>query len=217
MGQNSLAYSDVVTFAEVKTMIEDFVKSAVPGDNEVVTQKPTTLFLFLPATVGSPGVTSELDLTAGTAALLSAFGLTGLGTQGGGSEVNGTATTPAPALKIEAGYRGLPSEGLDGNNLSIEVTFDPKFISAGIGNDLASDGTALDISLDMTSLTGIGPGSFLQVKEGSTLEVVKVNTVETVVTGGTVTFTGFAPANHPGLQPNDNYFIAHIKRYRKGH
>jgi phage tail sheath protein FI len=194
-GPNNVSNSDAVTFAEVKTMIEDAVKTAVAGDKVVATQQAGTGFMVLTATMAIPGPTSELDLSSGTAELLAALGVTGLGSQGANPTVTGSATASAVSLVISSGYRGYESPGLHGNDYYVEIVDDPKFESAGVGLDLADDAAAAGDSLSMTSITGINEGSYLKLVDGATVEYVKVMRTETTIVGGTVVHMAYLTDN----------------------
>lgn len=185
-GPNNVASIDAVSFAELKAVIEDAVKTAVAGDRLVVTQDAGTGYLRLTVSEGVAGAASELDLSAGDAALLSALGLTGLGSQGANPVATGSATAAAPALRLWAGYRGKKSPGVDGNELSIEVLHDPKYLSAGVGQDLSADVSAAADTVYLTSLAGIEVGSYVLLTEGGTTEVARVTLAETTVQSGVV-------------------------------
>lgn len=187
-GPNNVSDVENVTFAEAKALLEDAVKTATPGDEILVTQNGSGQ-MVITATLGSPGVTSVIDLTAADAALLAAWGLGLLGTQGGGSASTGSAASAATSVKFKAGFRGDLSEGLDGNALEIIITDDPKFASSGVGNDIAVDVVALDTTIQVTSITGIVDGSILKLVDGPTTEYVRVQARQTDVVGSTVVHT----------------------------
>ena len=183
-GPNNVANVEAVTFAELKALIEEAVKTAVAGDLLVATQDALG---YLVLTSQTTGASSEIDLVAASsAAFVIAAGLSGLGTQGGGSEVAGSAASAAPSLTIKAGWRSYESPGLDGNSLSVAVLFDPLFTSAGAGSDLQLDAGAGATQLQMTSVKGILPFSYLRLVEGATSEYVEVLDVSNAVVSGAI-------------------------------
>lgn len=185
-GSGNVSDADAVTFAEIKTVIEAAVQTATAGDKVLVTQQAGTGYLVLTATSGTAGATSEIDLVSGTAGLLSALGIAGLGTQGAQPAAVGTATTASAALRVKAGYRGSESPGLAGNDLSVEVLADPKFTSAGVGSDLTTNATAGDVQIRLTSRTGLEIGSYIEIDDTTNVEVVRVTGLTTTVTGASV-------------------------------
>jgi hypothetical protein len=108
--KNNVANSDTVTFSEVKAIIESGVAEALSGDRIVVTQEATTNNLVLTATSGSAGTSSNIDLQAGTAGLLTSLGLTGLGSQGGGFIAPGSDGTTIPAIYSTSAVGYVTSE-----------------------------------------------------------------------------------------------------------
>ena len=78
----NVGVSTAVTFLEVKSIIEDAVKTAVAGDLITATQDASG-FLVLTETTGATGTASTIDLEAGTSALVAALGLAGLGSRSG--------------------------------------------------------------------------------------------------------------------------------------
>ena len=88
-GSNNISNSDAVTFAELKLLIETGIMDAAQGDRITATLETGTNFLVLTATSGTAGSASTIDLQAGTAALVTALGLGGLGTLGGAAAAVG--------------------------------------------------------------------------------------------------------------------------------
>ena len=76
----NVGISTAVTFLEVKSLIEDAVKTALAGDLITATQDSNG-YLVLTETTGATGTSSTIDLEAGTSALVAALGLTGLGSR----------------------------------------------------------------------------------------------------------------------------------------
>lgn len=161
-----------VTALEVKTVIEADTSGAC-----TVTVNANGSFTISAPT---PGATSELDFQAGTA--LTPLGLsveTILGTAAGA-----TYNT----LKLEAGYRGYRSPGLDGNNLKTKITQNPKQAASGVGNSLTNDITIGDSTIQVVTTAGINVGSVIKVWDGTNTEYKEVTAVRPVVAAGSVTF-----------------------------
>jgi hypothetical protein len=183
---SNVANADAVTFAELKAVVEDEVKTAVAGDRVTLTQNALG-YLVLTGSTGTVGAASEIDLTAGT--LIATVGLSGLGSQGANPVVTGTAGAAVNTITIEAGYRSEDSPGLKGNDLQVDLAADPKFASKGAGNDLASDATAGDLQIIVTALKGIEAGTYLKLEEGAVTEYVQVLSRATTIVSGVVTHT----------------------------
>jgi len=168
-GTGDVANIKNVTTAEVKTVVEADASPATVTENANGSFKissPTT------------GVTSELDFTVGLAAL-GIIVETIVGTAAGGTQ---------NTLKLEAGYKSYISPGERGNDLETLITQNPRHPSAGAGNDLAANITALDTSLQVTSLSGIQERSVIRVWDGTNEEFHQVLDVRNVVTAGVVAF-----------------------------
>jgi len=99
---NNVGDSDAVTFLELKLLIETGVMDGAQGDRVLVTLEEDTDNLVLSATSGVAGNLSQIDLTAGTASVLSSLGLTSLGTQGGG-----LAAIGSDGISVQALYSAL--------------------------------------------------------------------------------------------------------------
>jgi uncharacterized protein len=172
-----------MTFAELKALVEDEIKTAVAGDKVVLTQDPSG-FLVLTVTAGA-AATSELDqLGTTTASLVVALGLSGLGSQAALAVAVGSASAAATAFVLNSGYRSFESPGTKGNSTQVEVLSDPLRPSLGVGNDLASAITAADTLIKLTTLKGVRVGSILKLAGGGQTEYVKVNKAETVIVAG---------------------------------
>lgn len=187
-GPNNVADIDNVTFAELKTVIEDAIKTATPGDKMTVTQEGNG-FLVLTNTAGSPGPANEIDLVSATGAIIAALGLSALGSQGGGSEAVGSSTAAANSLQFRAAYRDTLAPGLDGNNLSVDAELNPLHPSAGAGNDLLSAASSGQKVMVMASKVGLVQGSYLKISDGVNTEYGRVDTISTAVVGSQVQHT----------------------------
>ena len=188
VGPNNIINSDAVTFSEIKTIIEEAVKTTTAGDKLLITQDPVGR-LILTATNGLPGATSIIDLSAGSQTLIDSLGLSLLGSQNAASTAVGSVSASVTSIKISAGYRGDLSQGLDGNLLSVIIEDAPIFISAGAGNDLAADATVADLSLSLAAVAGISKGSILKLTDNAISEFVVVSKVETNLVGSSVQHT----------------------------
>jgi hypothetical protein len=173
-GTGDVADIDAVTAQEFHDVLESDTSSTIAvvnADNTITMTSPTT------------GASSELDFT-GNAAMLAKFGLSV-------ETINGAdAGATYDTLKLEAGYHGVVSPGVDGNNLSKKITQNPKHPTAGAGNDLAADASASDTALQVTTLRGLVPGSIIKIWDGTNTEYheIDVDGVRSVVSGSTVTF-----------------------------
>ena len=169
-GTGNVSNIRAVTAAEVKTIVELATTALVTvnADSSFTVTSPTT------------GIASELDFQASTA--LTALGLSI-------EVIVGTALGATySTLKLEAGYHGTVSPGLEGNNLKKKITQNPLHASLGAGNDLAGAITALDTYVQLTSLKGLNAGSVIKVWDGTYTEYFEVTQVRSVVSGGAVTF-----------------------------
>lgn len=168
VGTGNVVDIKAVTATEVKTIVEavSIAQVTVNADGSFTIFSPTL------------GAASELDFQSGLSAI-------GISTE----TINGTdAGATYSTLKLEAGYHGTVSPGVDGNNLKKKVIQNPLHASQGVGNDLAAAITALDTSIQLTSLKGITAGSVLKVWDGTNTEYFEVTQVRSVVSGGSVTF-----------------------------
>lgn len=169
-GTGDAADISAVTIAELKTVVEAGSDAVVVdnGDGTATIQSPTT------------GLTSELDIQSGSS--LTALGLSV-------SVTNGTDDgLTYPALKMEAGYKGLVSPGVSGNVLKTQIVNNPRRPSLGAGLDLAADITAGDSALQITSYKGLEENSVIKTWDGSNTEYKLVSQVRTEVVGGVVQF-----------------------------
>jgi phage tail sheath protein FI len=173
-GTGDVADINAVTATEVKTVFEaDFTG----GSGVTVTVNANGSFTI---TSNTTGTTSELDFQSGTA--LSALGLSV-------EVITGAASgTPQNTIKFEAAYHGTVSPGVRGNDIDIQITQNPKHASAGAGNDLAADITALDTAVQVVSLTGITAKSVIRVWDGTNEEFKEVLGVRSEVSAGVVQF-----------------------------
>jgi phage tail sheath protein FI len=88
--------------------------------------------------------------------------------------------TPADFLKFSAGYRGLPSYGVSGKDLSVKVSLsDTSSISA-----LSLDAAQNDTEIKVDALNGIRKGDVLKIVDGSNpalTEYVVVSSLESEI------------------------------------
>lgn len=188
-GTGSVGNMQSVTFADVKAVIEEDIKHTVAGDLLTVTMTVDGKLFLTNVDDSEPyGPAHTIDLKSGSAELIAALGLGGLGTQGGGSAATGVDAAVAACLKFEAGYLGTLSPGLDGNMLDVEVSANPRHPSQGAGNDLAANITAGDTLVYLTSLSGLEAESTLYFVGGGRQEAARVLSVETEVSGTTVLY-----------------------------
>ncbi len=169
-GTGDVADIKAVTIAEFKLVVENDTTAEVTdnGDGTATISSPTA------------GATSELDFQSGTA--LIALGLSV-------EVITGTAAGATfSTLKMEAGYHGSASPGVEGNTLKTKVVMNPRKASAGVGLDVAADITASDTEIQVTSHAGIVENSVIKVWDGTNTEYKIVSDVRTVVASGTVSF-----------------------------
>ena len=99
-------------------------------------------------------------------------------------------TDNAGTFKIESGYRGNASPGLEGNNLFVAVAENPLHPSAGAGNDLNGAISAGDTEFNITGTIGIRAGSLLFLSDSAAAdEVVVVRRVASALNAGVVVHT----------------------------
>lgn len=169
-GTGDVANIESVTIAELTLIAEN------DSTIEVIDNLNNTATLSSPTTSS----TSELDFTGGTA--LAAFGLSIeviVGTDSGAT---------FNSLKMEAGYHGLLSPGVNGNTLSTQIVNNPRKASVAAGSDLAADITATDTAIQIMSLTGLTANSVLMVWDGTNIEYKTVTGIRTEVNAGVVEF-----------------------------
>jgi len=170
---SDVANIDAVTAAEVcaRIIADTTVTSCVVNANGTYTiTSPTT------------GASSELDFQAGSQDCLAVLGLAVEVITG--SAAGATYNT----LKLESGYLGSVSPGLQGNDKAVKVVRDPKHASAGAGNDLAAAITLGDSSLQLTTLDGLSAKSVIKVTDGTNTEYHTILETRAVVTAGVVTY-----------------------------
>jgi len=171
-GTGDVADITAITAQEFHDRVEADTSSTIAvvnADDTVTLTSPTT------------GVSSELDFAG---SVLSPFGLTT-------EVINGTdAGATYNTLKLEAGYHGTVSPGLDGNYLSKKITQNPKHPTAGAGSDLSVNATAADTTLQVETLRGLVPGSIIKIWDGTHTEYkqIEVDGVRSTVTSGVVSF-----------------------------
>ena len=96
-GTGDVSDSEAVTFAEIKALIEADVSDTVAGDRLAASQDSGgNLVLTVTDTSNPAGPTSTFDLVAGDVALVTALGLTTMGTLDGGDAPVGTAALAIP-------------------------------------------------------------------------------------------------------------------------
>jgi len=105
---SNVGNSAAVTFFELKLLFETLIMTAggAQGDRLLVTLEDDTNYFTLTATAGSAGATSQIDVQSGTASVLSALGITALGSQGGNIVAQGSdgVSTQAPYAIGVDGY-----------------------------------------------------------------------------------------------------------------
>jgi hypothetical protein len=169
-GTGDVINIDAVTLDEFEAVMELDTTALVAdnGDNTATISSPTT------------GTSSELDFTGGTG--LAALGLSV-------ETINGTAAGATyPTLRLEAGYHGDKSPGVAGNLLGTKIISNPRKISAGAGSDLATDASATDTALEVTSHKGLSKNSVIKIWDGTNTEYKIVDEIRTTVVAGVVSF-----------------------------
>jgi hypothetical protein len=174
-GTGNVSNLSAVTFAELKTLIENQVKTTVAGDLLSVSLTATNRIRFL-VMAGGAGDT-ELILSSASTLLSTPLGLTAPTTATGtemGSDVYGT---------LYAGYRGAESKGSWGNRLSYKMSLQPLAASRGVGNDLRQDISSEDTTALLTSSKGVRSGTILAFVEDDLITYRTVQSVEAVAAG----------------------------------
>ena len=83
------------------------------------------------------------------------------------------------ALKFSAGYRGLPSYGIAGKGLYVNINQSSLFTNT-TGGDLAAAASSGDTSIQVVSTTGIRPKDFIKIEDEAASQAVTYNQVAAV-------------------------------------
>lgn len=181
LNDSNVVNSEAVGFNELKTLLEDTIKTAVAGDLAVLTQNAQGYLVL--STVGT-GATKSLFIDASsTDALLAKLGWTE------NVLYQGSATAAVGTLVVYSGYRGEKAPGTYGNRLKIVIEHNPKFISKGAGSDLAVAALVGDTTLSLTSASGLKKGSQIKITDGINTEYRTVTSVYSVASAAGVTHT----------------------------
>lgn len=168
-GTGNVADVDAITAVEAAAIV------AAVSTSTVVANANGSFSITSPTT----GPLSEVDFKSG---VLAKFGFSV-------ETINGTAAGATyNTLKLEAGYHGQLSPGVAGNNLSSKIILNPKKTTNGAGNDIASDATAADTEIQVSSIRGLVVKSLIKIWDGSNTEYHQVKDVRSVVSGGVVSF-----------------------------
>lgn len=172
-GASDCANVSVVTAAELDAWLTGDMAAFAP-DPAFVAGADGTLTITSPTT----GVASTLEVgAASTAGFLTALGLTvGI--------VTGAALATEHTLTVEAKH-----EGVYGNGLSVIITDNPVFPSAGVGNDLSVQATLGQAELELLHGEGLQPGVVLELADGVNTEYGEVLSVARAVVGFSVVYT----------------------------
>ena len=96
-------------------------------------------------------------------------------------------STSNNALKFSAGYRGLPSYGLAGKDIYININQSSLFTSDVVSGDLVVEVNETDTSIQVRSTTGIRPKDFIKVVGDNTeVDYLQVAAVRSVLSGTTL-------------------------------
>jgi uncharacterized protein len=99
-------------------------------------------------------------------------------------------------LKIKAGYRGVESPGVDGDNVWYSLNLDPQHPSDSKTTDFTADSAVGESEIRVAGTVGIKAGSLLKLSDVSagTFEIVQVRRVNSASSGGVVTHTVYLEA-----------------------
>src|SRR5262245_5672618 len=90
--------------------------------------------------------------------------VTGAGSSAASATLNDRAGSPAPAVRITAGFRGAPDPGTWAQALRIDVRDDPRATTT-----VSTAATATATTVQLASTAGIGIGSVLRIASTTTL------------------------------------------------
>lgn len=171
-GSGNVANLSAVTFAELKALVENEIKTTIAGDLLNVSLTGSNKIRFLVMSGGAGDTT--LNLSAASTLVSTPLGLTvptvATGTETG-SDVYGT---------LYAGYRGSESKGSWGNRLSYKMSAQSLAASRGAGNDLRQEISSEDTTALLTSSKGIRSGTILAFYEDDIVEYRTVQSIEAV-------------------------------------
>jgi hypothetical protein len=174
-GSGNVANLSAVTFAELKALVENEIKTTIAGDLLNVSLTGSNKIRFLVMSGGAGDTT--LNLSAASTLVSVPLGLTvptvATGTEMG-SDTYGT---------LYAGYRGSESKGSWGNRLSYKMSLQPIAASRGAGNDLRQAISSEDTTALLTSSKGIRSGTILAFLEDDLITYRTVQSVEAVASG----------------------------------